>query len=305
MDKTTKIKRITFFVLKIILLIVVLGLMYFQLQKSDFSLQKIELQHYSTLFLAVLLLPLNWYIEFLKWKSILKSQGVARDNDKEKNSFYAGIVTGMLTPNMLGNFLGRIYYFEKKHRIGIILLTLMSNYAQFLITILYGILAFFLFQGKSLQVNETGFLLLPGLGLLLLLCYFYYDKFFLLFSIFKSKTVKRILALKKDTNMLTALLVLSMLRYFVFTAQFTLILHAFGAEISFNVIFLIMQYYFILIFFPSLFLGKFIIRDSVAMMVLGGIVASNEIVLVASLSVWVINLLVPTIFALVILKNKK
>lgn len=305
MDKTTNFKRIGFFLLKIILLLVVLTLFYLQLSKTKFSLSVIKLEHPLLLFFALTLIAPNWFFEFLKWKSTLKALEVKIKDGDDKSSFYAGIVTGMITPNMLGNFIGRLYYFDRKYRIPITLWTLISNNAQFLVTVLYGVLAMFISTSDHFTMSGSGILILPLITLFFVWFYFQYDKVLNLFSFSKNKLLQRLIAQKKDNKLLGELLVWSLLRYVVFLSQFALVLIAFGAKLDFNGVLVIMEYYFILTFFPSLFLGKFIIRDSVAIMVLGGAVASNEIVLCASFSIWVMNLLLPSLFSLILLKNKK
>jgi hypothetical protein len=55
---------------------------------------------------------------------------------------------------------------------------------------------------------------------------------------------------------------------------------------------------------PSLFLGKLAIRESISLWVLTVAGYQQQPILIASFSVWIINLFIPTIFAIFIAKKK-
>ena len=97
-------------------------------------------------------MPLNWCFEWLKWKEVVRFSGDKPTIQQRYHSFWAGIVSGMLTPNMLGNFLGRIYYFKRTVRFIITYLTLLGSFSQFLITIL----------SKILSNNELSNIIIPN-----------------------------------------------------------------------------------------------------------------------------------------------
>ncbi|MFN5910780.1 MAG: hypothetical protein ACK45H_05550, partial [Bacteroidota bacterium] len=65
----------------------------------------------------------------------------------------------------------------------------------------------------------------------------------------------------------------------------------------------IWQYYGWLTCVPSLFLGKLVVRDSIALWVLGFAGLSAAAIIQASIFIWIVNLLLPTLVALFILKK--
>ena len=106
-----------------------------------------------------------------------------------RNSFFAGLITGLLTPNMVGNFVGRLYYFHKDSRLAITSLTLVSNYAQFIVTLTLGTISVIVtgqFFGLGKNEYIIGLLLLATLSGFL----FYFKLEYLLSRFFKKEQGK-------------------------------------------------------------------------------------------------------------------
>ncbi|MEZ4922282.1 MAG: hypothetical protein R2780_03850 [Crocinitomicaceae bacterium] len=98
--------------------------------------------------IALVLMPVNWILESLKWHLLVK--------DIEKTSFtnsivsvLAGISTGLLTPNRIGNFIGRTMSMEKVNRTKGILATIHSNLAQFSASVLFGVMSLLFWVSTS------------------------------------------------------------------------------------------------------------------------------------------------------------
>jgi uncharacterized membrane protein YbhN (UPF0104 family) len=279
---------------------------YWQLSKMNFSVESVELKFPLLFLLAFLLVPLNWFCEWQKWRITLKAAEVRSTNRLAFNAFLAGIVSGMLTPNMLGNFIGRIFYFQRRDRIAITVYTMFSNYGQFAASVVVGLICIYF-------LNETPFGQLPDyfiwlavpIILFVFILHFYFDFFFS--KIFK----RRMRALRiPNKNRIFSLfhwkvLFWSLFRLSVFSIQFCLVLVAFGAEFNFILFLWIGQYYFWVTLAPSLFFGKVVIRDSIALWVLVAVIANSATIVVASFSIWIINLLLPTLFSVLFFRSKK
>jgi hypothetical protein len=80
---------------------------------------------------------------------------------------------------------------------------------------------------------------------------------------------------------------------------------AFGVDFEPMVIAKIAQVYLISAMVPTLLLGKLGVRESVGIVILGSLGISELTVLISSLSIWFLNLILPSLFALVLLKSKK
>ena len=305
MSKATKKGKKFFIVGKLILLIGFAVYLFEQIKKMDWSWNIFD--HFNPLWfvLSFLLVVPNWWCEWMKWRLTLKVANIRSSPFEIRNSFFAGIITGMLTPNMIGNFVGRLMYFSKSSSISVTVLTLLSNYAQFVISMLVGFISLLYLRMSPLGVPPNHLILLGGLVLLVLFVgYFYFDSFFKFIFPKRMKLFYHLKDFRYRLSFRWQILGISMLRLMIFTIQMLLMLAAFGTTIDLEFFFWIWQYYFWVTLTPSLFLGKVIIRDSVAVWVLTSIHLSGPIILISSFSIWLINLVLPTVLALVLIRKK-
>jgi uncharacterized membrane protein YbhN (UPF0104 family) len=299
-----KKQKTIFIFLKLILLLVVIVFFYFQFKKVNWANQAIYVENPFFLLLALLLVPVNWFFEWRKWTLTLAVVDIYTQPATKLNAFFAGIVTGMLTPNMLGNFIGRIYYFDRKHRIALVILTLVTNYAQFIASIFLGIVALLILNKSPwiLDIAQLNWFFI-FLAILFLLIYFNFEW---VFKYIKRKTRMYLLIrnLQRRRVFRWKILGLSLLRHAVFTLQFSLMLSAFGEDFSFHTMLWIWQFYLWLTLAPSLFLGKLAIRESVAIWVLTAAGMGELTIVISSFLIWVFNLLLPTVIGLFIVKRQ-
>lgn len=305
MAKATKNQQLWFSALKLILFLGVIYVFWIQVTKAGITSLNLEVKSVWALILTILLVPLNWWLEYLKWKVTLDAAEVSTPALIKRQSFLAGIVTGMLTPNMMGNFLGRMYYFQRRDRVSITILTLFTNYAQFVASMVFGFIAFILLHESPLGIISSNWILTIGFSLIaVIFSFFYFDRFFKVLFPSKMRLYFRFRGLRERNRFRFGILLLSLLRHVVFTLQFGSMLVAFGANIGWQEVHWIWQYYFWVTLTPSLFLGKFLIRDSLALWVLRAIITQQEIILLSSLMIWCLNLLLPTFVALILVRHK-
>jgi hypothetical protein len=248
----------------------------------------------------------NIWLAYLKWRVTVNIIDTNTDVTTIRYSFFAGLVTGMLTPNMVGNFIGRCFYFNRSLRIPITLFTLISNLAQFLASLTFGWIAILILGDLYIFEASSHFILWLGIGVIMAyLIYFFVDNFMIRI---RNKGYIQIFRdiLNKNRSYRIVILMLSFARFGIFTFQFSLLLHAFGESLSLQNILAIWQVYLLTMLVPSLFLGKIGVRESVALYVLTSTeIAMNEYaVLITSLIIWFINSLSPALIGLVICKNK-
>ena len=252
----------------------------------------------------ILLLPLNYFFEWKKWRAVLNTIDTDFGSKTNFQAFMAGIVTGMLTPNMQGNFLGRIYYFPRRFRLNVILLTFWTNIGQFLIALLFGLISCLLIGISVYQETDYQFaLLLSGLVTFVLIIYKTKKKWNIGLRRFKFvRRFQRLIVLHPLFRL--EVLLWGSLRYVVFSVQFLLSLAAFGGEPSFALLLLVWQIYLWSTIAPSLILGKLFVRESISLWVLGGIGLVEINILFASLSIWIVNLLIPTLIGIAVCKRE-
>jgi hypothetical protein len=88
--------------------------------------------------IIIALIPVNWFLEGLKWRVFL--------SEDKKPSYmvmlkiiFAGVSCAILTPNRMGDFIGRGLVSPMEMREETILATFMGNFCQFFILLLFGI----------------------------------------------------------------------------------------------------------------------------------------------------------------------
>ena len=306
MAKAIKNRQTIFNFLKLLTLVTLLFFLFQRLEKFDVHERLFSLEHPLFLVFGLLLMPLNWWAEWRKWTLSLERAGVQSEKSTVFHSFLAGMVTGMLTPNMLGNFIGRILYFDRKHRVQLTLLTLIGSMSQFVVTMVLGAFGLILLQKLPFEspLGTATYFLIALVSCVFLVLYFRME--WLLKFLRKRAFVVGLFALLDDNKDLRIrMLGLGIFRHLIFTVQFACVLYAYDVDLNATSILWIWQFYFWVTLAPSLFLGKLGVRESVAVWVFAAAGISEFSVVLAAFSIWVMNLFIPTLVSLVILKRAK
>lgn len=309
MAKTIKNTRIPVLLLKICLLIALSWLFYRQFGKIAWNeAASFSVKYPFSLIAAILLVFANWGFEWLKWREILRMSDIQSAFEVQIKSFLAGIITGLLTPNMLGNFIGRMFWFQRRDRAALILLTLFSNAAQFLASVIFGLLAIAWLGVQDLGIlwSREKFLLFTGIGLLALIVLYLFIEKIPLAIIRSNKWMDRLIPWMQQSRFFRfRLLLFSLLRHAVFSAQYWLLLQAFGLEVEWAWIGWIWQVFFWTTLIPSLWFGKLVIRESMALWILGPLTGNPGIVLFTSVFLWVINQGIPAAIGIPYFRKNK
>jgi uncharacterized membrane protein YbhN (UPF0104 family) len=289
-----------------ILLLALIWLIGNQLSKVESTdLNKVFVKRPFFLILGCVLVVVNWFFEWRKWLITLNVIGVKEEQKVVFKSFMAGIATGLLTPNMLGNFLGRIYYFQRRFRVSIILMTLLSNFTQFFASIFFGFLSLLLLQQLPFESSFFLVLILLGLITLISLVFYFFFEYITLGMITKMKIYQKMLTfIDENKGFRGKFMMLSLIRHFVFTLQFWLIFNSFQEGLNFTVFFWIWQIFLWTTLIPSLWFGKLLIRESVALLVLTSLGYAELEIVFSSVLLWVVNLAFPSILSIFICKRK-
>ena len=301
MYKTIKNSRIIERFGKVIVTLLLLIFCFIQFSAIDWQqFKKIQLTQPLYFIFALILIIFNIGFEFLKWNLIVNKVKVVTSTKVRISSFFAGTATAFITPNLLGNFIGRIYYFERKYRGKIITHTLLSNGAQFISSMIGGIISILILGNKVKMLQSFPSLLFIFFLLVLLLIYFVFDK------IFKShKKLNRIsLTLQNTTLLRTKFILLSLSRHLVFTSQYVCVLVSFGVNFDTEIYLYIFQIFFWSTLIPSIWIGKLFIRESVALYLLSTIISSGAIIICSAFLVWCLNQVFPALVSLIFIRKK-
>ncbi len=280
-------------------------MLYYQIQSYDLSGTNPEVRNWFAIIIATLMVYPNIYCVFLIWKQSLKRSEIDYSKKQLIHSFFAGIVTGLLTPNMVGNFIGRVYYFDSKDRTVLTGLTLYGNHAHFVTSLMFGAVSL-LFVDRAIWESYLAVLLWPLLLVILLgvLIYFFPEKIIPgSWTKWRINELREVLA--KNKKMAFLFLWYTGIRFIIFSTQFFLVLIAFGVQAGPDLFFSIWLIYFITLSAPSLFLGKLGIKESISIFVLSGLGIDPLIVLVSSLYIWLLNTFSPALLGLIITRNRR
>ena len=253
--------------------------------------------HYDALVFLIFLMPLNLFIEWQKWNVILRNETV--DQKHKLHSFLSGIVSGIITPAYAGNFIGRMLYFPKSSRKKIIVNTIASNGAQFIMSISMGLVAFQIIYSSSIHLFYHLLLILANLSLYLL--YFYGDS---IIEKLPFRFIKQISGVVVSRDLRRTLICLSMFRYVVFVAQFVLALMVFDVPFNPDFIIWVMLMFGAITISPSLFMGKLIVRETVAITILTLIGIAVPSIILAAVSTWLLNQMLPALIATLLVKKR-
>jgi len=275
---------------------------------------------YFWLFIITLFaMPLNWSLEAYKWKYLLK--------ETEEISFptalkaiFSGATISAVSPNRTGDYLARVFVLRKTSFWHGVLITVIGSYAQNIITLFFGGIAFFGLFAPQLVSNDIVssnvlfyfkwvFFALLTIGIIL------YYRISLLKNIVPQswpKTHKLVSNFMKfKFPKLTMVLIISSSRYLLYSIQYYLILVVVGfSDLSIFIgLALISSIFLLNTIRPSIALLEIGLRGSVAIFVFGlyyGFDADYQgAVFAASSIIWLINIVLPAIIGLFFINNLK
>jgi len=93
--------------------------------------------HWPALVFAVMLMPLNWAVEALKWRHFL-ALPCRLSLRRALAAVLAGITLSLITPNRLGDYGGRALLTPSPHRWRAVAATAWSGYCQLAVVVLGG-----------------------------------------------------------------------------------------------------------------------------------------------------------------------
>lgn len=263
--------------------------------------------------IPVLLFPVNWALEALKWKYLTAKI--------EKVSFmrsfrgiFTGVTLGFVTPFGLGDYAGRILQLKSPERARGFGAVFISRISQFYITLVCGSssLIFLAYKTKNIDgffsnsFDVFVFFILVTNSIFILLFLFHKKILLLLkeWKLFKKAYPYVEVIAEYSYNEITYVLLLSFLRYAVFTTQFIIILYCFNVSNNIGILLLGVNFIFLVkSVIPTLFdLG---VRESAALYFFSEFTLLTNPIVFASLSIWFVNILIPAIVGMFLIFTLK
>jgi hypothetical protein len=273
----------------------------------------------SKLWLVVFLMAVNWGIEAIKWRLLVRHLQTF-SYFRAFKSVLSGCSVTMLTPNRIGEYGGRILYVEEGNRISAISLTIVGSISQLLVTMMMGCMGLLLLKYFSQTDHAiTTFLpafwqnVLTSLSVILtvLLLLFYIRLGWLVRMMEKipalHKAVKHISVLDEFNNMqLIQILSLSFLRYLVFVLQYVLLLQVMEVNIAGWLCFLLLTiFYLVMAVAPTFAFIELPVRISASWAIFQLYTSNQTSVSAAALGIWIINLVIPAVIGSLLILSIK
>jgi hypothetical protein len=261
------------------------------------------------LFATVLLMLVNWGLESKKWQ-ILTSHVQPTSLWTAIKSVMAGVSFTMLTPNRMGEFLGRVLYLPDGSRVRAATLMVLGSLSQLVITLAGGIagivmLMIFTPQIKAQSLGWSKLLvnaLLYGSSLLIFVGLFiYFNIGWLIRQIEKLPSFSKYAYYMHIIGEihyleLLKLLSISIIRYAVFLVQYALVFRFFEVDVP------ILQLmggtatmFLMLAIIPTIALAELGIRGQVSLFIFGLFSDNSLEILVATAVIWIINIIFPAV----------
>jgi uncharacterized membrane protein YbhN (UPF0104 family) len=264
--------------------------------------------------LTFALMPFNWVAETWKWLPLVRKV----ENDfsfwKGYKSILTGVTLSLFTPNRIGDYGGRILYVQPENHLKTIFATLIGSFAQQIILISFGLLGLSYFLHLFWKIEKIWWYgIIWGsctLITVIIIAFINIRLFIPLARKLKLLRMRHVLKSAKilkayTTNELFTTLCWAMIRYLIYTFQYYFILRFFGIDAPFlHAIACIATIYVIQTSIPLPPVFGLLARGEIAIKVWSLFPSgmNNEIgILAATFTLWIINLIIPSIFGLILL----
>ncbi len=252
------------------------------------------------LVLVFILMIMNWALESKKWQMLLKHT--------ENLSFTAafqsvlmGLAISVVTPNRIGEYLGRILYLKNTNKLKGISITIIGSFAQMLVTSAFGVLGLLFYLYAVEQSSFLYFLLglsfIMACGMLYIL--FHLDKlvdFCKRVPLLRKVTVYIEVIKRYDVSILLKLIFYAISRYLVYSTQFFLLLYVtHGSFLPIETFAGIWLLFWIIAVVPSFVIADVGVRGQTAVTFLAFVSMNTLAILTSSIMLWVINLILPAL----------
>lgn len=291
------------------------------------QISSFAVDQWMLLVISVLLIPVNWGLEALKWWWMVKRYYPEEPFRDCFQSVIAGITTGIFTPNRIGEYAGRILYLSPGHRAEAVMMLMLDRAAQMLITLLMGSAALYLLvQAHENQLiaglHAAGITFEPtwlpwmyaGLATVNLI---------VLTGIFNPHTLHKLLwkfplqrlplvakasdaLLDLESRLLARILVVGAVRSTVFSLQYVLLMWAFGYTGSLSLALgMIWVIFFIKSAIPSVALSELGVRESTALLVMGLWAVPDTVAFSSTFLLYVLNIILPALIGTIFVQRMR
>lgn len=274
---------------------------------GDFLMQ-VGRESWMLVALVVLLMPVNWMLEALKWR-LFYGWNAEMSRRQSLRAILAGVTLSMLTPNRIGDYGGRVLLVPAARRWRAVVATFAGGVCQWLVLVSAGIVGVLVYVRRLLPALwDVATLLIPVQLLLMAMLIWSIPRLggWLRWLRHRSRRpwLRRMLRSMEtlSTYRPPALLKglgLSALRYAIYTTQYFLLLRYFGVDVPAEMALAgIASIFFVQTAVPMPPLVGLLARTELALLVWSPFSANEMSILAATFSLFVINLALPSLLGL-------
>lgn len=260
----------------------------------DFTSENNVFSTKNIISLAILTI-FNWLFEILKWQNLVSVIKNISFFEALKQSL-ASLTASLFTPNRIGEYGAKALYFSSSRK-KVMLLNLISNMSQMLITTILGGIGLIVFSSKY-EINIDSFkilrILVFGVMIISFTAFGVRRKKIKIRGFDFSKIIDFIKSISRIV--ITKTFVFSLTRYLIFSFQFYYLLTIFGIDVYYiNAMIVISSMYLLSSIIPSIFIFDVIVKGSVALY-LFNIVGVNDLTILSIITImWLLNFVLPSI----------
>ncbi len=235
------------------------------------------------------LMGCNFLIESIKWKQLIQENNNI-SLAKSIRSVFVGQAFAFFTPNRVGEYVGRTLFMDKGNKAQGIAQMAWTSYAQLLVTIFVGCVALF----WNLPFLPWLKWVAPLFTVAAIFLFFYRKQF-----AGRAAFLNRI---QIPTRSKVNLLLLSLLRYFVFTMQYLWAAQMLGMDIPIlGMVSSVAVLFLCLTILPTVSITELIVRGQLLLLILAPWYTNQIMVVSLSSLIWVVNFLLPAIIGTLLL----
>ncbi|WP_160713898.1 lysylphosphatidylglycerol synthase domain-containing protein [Chitinophaga solisilvae] len=281
--------------------------------------ESLEKKGWMGIVLVLVLMLFNWGLEARKWQKLVKPLE-SISFLRAFSAILSGVSLSINTPNRVGEYGGRILYLKNHNKLKAIAATIVGSFSQLIITVIFGLIGMIYYLNNFAPVKENSYFA-PNFwekilfGVLLVICaltILLYFRLQIILAVFekipflrKAKVFVQIIV-KYSSGDLRYLLLLSGLRYIVFSAQYLILLDALGLEFWWWQGFLLNSViYLVMAIVPTIAIAELGLRGKVSIYFLGLLSSNTAAIIAATVGIWLINLVLPAVLGSVLLLGVK
>ena len=296
-----KAKQYLLIALKVFILAVTFGYIYLKITQNEavdfkeFSKLIIDENVILSIFIFLILAASNWFFEVLKWKTLVSEIQQISFIIALKQSL-ASLTVSLTTPNRIGEYGAKAYFFEKEKRKSVLLLNFYHNTIQMLVTVFFGSIGLvMIFKEYDIPIDASKLIIvILTLGVLLILGIVFKKQQL----IFKGLTFSSVFLRFKNmsTSVKVKVFFYSTIRYIIFCFLFYNLLQFFGVSISISQAApLIFSMYLLVSVVPTIFIFDVVVRGGVSVWLFSLAGISELPVLSTVFSMWILNFVIPSV----------